>query len=62
MSPRRFKVSKGRAFVGSVLGAELGEYSSEELEAMVKDMEDFHAEEEAATGNEEAPDVQGPKE
>ena len=29
---------------------------------MVKDMEDFHAEEEAATGNEEAPDVQGPKE
>ena len=43
MSPRTFKVSKARALVGNVLRDELSEYSSDDLEAMVQDLEDFYA-------------------
>ena len=61
MSPRKtFKVGKARSFVGSALGEELGNYTAEELEAMVQNMEDFYAEEEAA-GQAQTESVQGPE-
>ena len=62
MSPRTFKVSPGRALVGNVLGPDLSKYSSDELEAMVQDLEDFYAEEAEASRDEEAPNIQSPKE
>lgn len=52
MSPRTFTVSRGRAFVGTILGDELSNYSREELEAMVKHMDEFYAEEEEAARRE----------
>ena len=58
---RTFTVSRGRAFVGSVLGDDLGKHSPEELEDLVQHMEEYFAKVEAEEGP-ETPGVQSPEE
>ena len=62
MSPRTFNVSRARAFVGNVLGNEISNYTSEELEAMVRHMEDFYAEQAQDSRDEDASDTACPEE
>ena len=61
MTKRTFKVSKGRTVAGNLLGDDLGDYTEEELETLVRQMEVTYGEEENKSDESaaESPEGQG---